>query len=76
MKVGERKDRPSAAAVGGQVMTTVAVQSVAPAKGMKACACGNTSTGGIAAAADYVGATSLAAVARTAPCALVISSST
>ena len=53
-------------------MTPVAVQSVAPAKGMKACACCNTSTSGIAAAADNVGATSLTAVARTAPCALVL----
>ena len=56
-------------------MTPVAVQGVNPAKGMKACACDNMSTGGVAAAADNVGAMSLTAVARTAPCALVICSS-
>ena len=67
-------ERPSAAAVGGPVMTRIAIQSVAPAKGMKAGASGNESTGGVA-ATNYVGATSLAAVARTAPCAVVICSS-
>ena len=55
-------------------MTPVAVQSVAPAKGMKAGASGNASTGGVA-DTDDAGATSLAAVARTASCALVICSS-
>ena len=62
MKVGESKDRPSAAAVGGQVMTPVAVQSVAPAEGMKAGVCGNVSAGSVE-ATDSVGATPLAAVA-------------
>ena len=67
VKVGERNDRPSAATVGGLVMTPVAVQSVAPAKGMKAGACCNTSTSCVAVAAYYVGATSLAAVVCTVP---------
>jgi hypothetical protein len=51
--------------------TPAAVQSVAPAKGMKAGVCGNVSAGGVA-ATDGVGATPIAAVARTVPCAVVI----
>ena len=74
VKVGERKDRPSAAAVGGLVMTPVAVQSVAPAKGMKAGVADNVSAGGVA-ATDCVGATPIAAVALTVLCAVVICSS-
>ena len=56
-------------------MTPIAVQSVAPAKGMKAGVCGNTFSCGIVAAADNVGSVSLAAVTHTTPCALVIHSS-
>ena len=36
-------------------MTPVVVQSVTPTKGMKACACCNTSTGCVAAAANIMG---------------------
>ena len=75
VKVGERNDRPSAATVGGLVMTPVAVQSVAPAKGMKARVCCNTFFRGNAAAANNVGVASLAALVHTVPCALVICSS-
>ena len=55
-------------------MTPVAVQRVAPAKGVKAYAGGTTPTTGIAASND-AGDAPRAAVACTAPCAVAIRSS-